>query len=103
MPTKGLSLSQLLAAKVRPCLVLSVEPESRDRVLVTLVPHTTSTRETRFEISVPKPFLKSGAFDVQGLVTVAPQRLIRKLGFLQTSEIALVEAAVKRWLGLASS
>jgi mRNA interferase MazF len=31
-----------MAAKVRPCLVLSVRPDPQDRVLVTLAPHTTS-------------------------------------------------------------
>ena len=89
-----------LAAKVRPCLVLSVPPDPQDRVLVTLVPHTTSVQGTRFEVSIPKPFLKAGAFDAQGLVTVARARLLRKLGDLQPGELALVEEAVKRWLGL---
>jgi mRNA interferase MazF len=87
-------------AKIRPCLVLSIRPEPQDRVLVTLVPHTTSVRGSRFEVAVPKSFLKSGAFDAQGLVTAAPARLIRKLGHLQATELALVEEAVKRWLGL---
>jgi mRNA interferase MazF len=54
-----------LAAKVRPGLVPSVAPINQERVLVTLVPHTTSLRGTRFEIVVPKPFLKTGAFDCQ--------------------------------------
>jgi mRNA interferase MazF len=49
---------------------------------------------------VSKPFLKSGAFDAQGLVTVAPPRLIRRLGELQSSEVALIEQSVKQWLGL---
>ena len=89
-----------LAAKVRPCLVLSVPPDPQDRVLVTLVPHTTSVQGTRFEVAVPKPFLQAGAFDAQGLVTVARPRLLRKLGALQPAELALVEEAVKRWLGL---
>ena len=31
-----------MVAKVRPCLVLSVPTDPQDRVLVTLVPHTTS-------------------------------------------------------------
>ena len=88
------------AAKTRPCLVLSVPPDPQDRVLVTLVPHTTSVPVTRFEVAVPKRFLKAGAFDAQGLVTVATARLIRKLGELQPAELALVEEAVKRWLGL---
>src|SRR5438132_5893561 len=89
-----------IAAKVRPCLVLSVPPDPRDRVLVTLVPHTTSVQGTRFEVAVPKPFLKVGAFDAQGLVRVARPRLWRKLGELQSAELAVVEAAVKHWLGL---
>jgi mRNA interferase MazF len=69
-------------------------------VLVTLVPHTTSVQGTRFEVIVPKRFLKAGAFDAQGLVTVAPARLLRKLGKLQPGEMALIEEAVKRWLQL---
>jgi len=89
-----------IAAKVRPGLVLSVPPDPQDRVLVTLVPHTTSVLGTRFEVAVPKPFLQTGAFDAQGLVTVARARLRRKLGDLQPDEMALVEDAVKRWLGL---
>jgi mRNA interferase MazF len=89
-----------IAAKVRPCLVLSIPPAPQDRVLVTLVPHTTSIHGTRFEVVVPKPFRNAGAFDAQGLVTVAPARLLRKLGNLQPNELALVEDAVKRWLGL---
>ena len=90
-----------IAAKIRPALVLSVPPQSQDRVLVTLVPHTTSVRGTRFEVVVPKPFLSDGAFDTQGLVTVAPARLRRKLGDLQPRDLTLIEEAVQRWLGLA--
>jgi mRNA interferase MazF len=89
-----------MAAKVRPCLVLSVLSELNDRALITLVPHTTSVRGTRFEIALPKRFLKEGAFDAQGLVTVAPPRLVRKLGELQPAELQLVEEVVRRWLGL---
>ncbi len=89
-----------IAAKVRPCLVVSVPLDPQDRVLVTLAPHTTSVQGTRFEVVVAKTFLKAGAFDAQGLVTVARPRLLRKLGSLLPTELALVEEAVKRWLGL---
>jgi mRNA interferase MazF len=88
-----------IAAKIRPALVLSVSPHPQDRVLATLVPHTTSVQRTRFEVVLPKSFLKAGAFDAQGLVPVATARLLRKLGDLQPAEMALVEEAVKRWLG----
>jgi mRNA interferase MazF len=33
-----------MAAKVRPCLVLSVPVTDVDRALMTLVPHTTASR-----------------------------------------------------------
>jgi mRNA interferase MazF len=89
-----------IAAKMRPCLVFSVPPDPQDRVLATLVPHTTSVQGTRSEVAVPKSFLKPGAFDPQGLVSVATARLLRKLGDLFPAEMALVEEAVKRWLGL---
>jgi mRNA interferase MazF len=55
-----------LAAKVRPAVVLSVPPSETERALVTLVPHTTSLRGSRFEVATRVPFLKEGAFDAQG-------------------------------------
>ena len=55
------------AAKRRPCLILSVLPTLQDRALVTVVPHTTSVRGTRFEVVVTTRFLKAGAFDCQNL------------------------------------
>lgn len=88
------------AAKVRPCLVLSVPPEPQDRVLVTVVPHTTSVQGTRFEVNIPTSFLKPGVFDAQQVVTVAQTRLIRCIGDMDAAEMAQVEAAVRRWLGL---
>lgn len=88
------------AAKIRPCLVFSVPPELRDRALIAVVPHTTSVRGTPFEVPIPKPFLKTGAFDAQGLLTVVPPRLIRKLGDLQQADLVKVEQAVRLWLGL---
>jgi mRNA interferase MazF len=89
-----------MVAKIRPCLVLSVPPGQQDRDLITLVPHTTSVRGTRFEVVVPTGFLKSGAFDVQGMVTVVPARLIRRLGRLRPDEVSSVVQVVRQWLGL---
>lgn len=88
-----------LAAKIRPCLVLSVPPAATDRALITLVPHTTALRGSSYEVSIPVRFLKPGAFDVQGLVTVPPVYLIRKLGALSTTQMKSIETSVCRWLG----
>ena len=89
-----------LAAKVRPCLVLSVPAAETERALVALVPHTTAVRGTRFECSARVAFLKPGAFDAQGIVTVPYAKLLRRLGILRPEQLALVEAALAQWLGL---
>jgi mRNA interferase MazF len=88
------------AAKVRPCLVLSIPAADQDRALATLVPHTTSTRASRFEVAIKVRFLREGAFDAQNLVTIPHAKLIRKLGILQPRELSSVEDTVRFWLGL---
>jgi mRNA interferase MazF len=89
-----------MVAKVRPCLVLSVPIGPQDRVLATLIGHTTSTRGSQFEVPVQVRFLQTGAFDAQILVTVPHAKLIRKLGNLPPDQIATADDAVRRWLGL---
>lgn len=91
-----------MAAKVRPCLVLSVPAQDSDRAIVTLVPHTTSVRGSRFEAGIPVRFLRPGAFDAQGIVTVPLVRLVRRLGALSIEQIEKVEAAVRTWLGMSA-
>jgi mRNA interferase MazF len=92
-----------LAAKVRPALVLSVPLLDTDRALVTLVPHTTSLRGSRFEVPTKVSFMKPGAFDAQGLVTVPLAKLMRPIGALRPAELVAVEQAVVTWLGLGAA
>lgn len=89
-----------LAAKVRPCFVLSVPLEESDRSLVTLIPHTTSLRQSRFEVAASPRFLRPGAFDAQGIVTVPTVRLMNRLGTLSAEQIRAVEKGVCLWLGI---
>jgi len=92
-----------MVAKVRPCLVLSVPAnDDDDRVLTTLVAHTTSTRDSRFEVNSNVRFLKSGAFDAQNIITIPTVKLIRRLGTLPDDQMTAVENAVKLWLGFDS-
>jgi len=90
-----------MAAKVRPCLVLSIAALDTERALATAVAHTTSPRGTRFEVSVRVPFLRPGVFDAQNLVTVPHARYIRRLGTLNPAHLQTVEAVVRLWLGFA--
>jgi mRNA interferase MazF len=89
-----------MAAKIRPCVVLSAAIGDVDRALITLVPHTTSTRETQFEAEVEAQFLQAGAFDAQGLITVPAKFAIRRLGILNESQMKGVGAVVCKWLQL---
>ena len=90
-----------MVAKVRPCLVVSVPADDdNDRVLVTLVPHTTSVRESRFEVRSNVRFLKPGAFDIQSLLTIPAAKLLRRLGTLPGEQMEAVDTAMMTWLGL---
>lgn len=89
-----------LAAKVRPCVVLSIPLEESDRSLVTVIPHTTSLRQSRFEIAVSARFLRPGAFDAQGIITVPTVRLMNRLGNLTADQLGSVERGVCAWLGI---
>lgn len=89
-----------MTAKVRPALVISVPAADTDRALITLVPHTTSARQSRFEAEVTVGFLRSGVFDAQNLITIPHAKLVRRLGKLNDAQLAIVEAAVRSWLGL---
>ena len=89
-----------LAAKVRPCLVVSVPASDTERALATVIPHTTALRGTKFECTVAVAFLKSGAFDAQGLVSVPHAKLLRPLGVLREGQLNQVEGVLRLWLGL---
>ena len=90
-----------LVAKIRPCLVLSVPAIGpNDRVLSTVVAHTTSARGSAFEVAVTSRFLKPGVFDAQNLVSIPHARLVRRLGSLTVDQMEAVTLAVRTWLGL---
>ncbi len=89
-----------LASKARPALVLSKQVSEDNRALITVVPHTQSVRGFRFEIAVPAPFLKSGAFLVQNPITIPASKAERLLGKLTLLQLRQVEEAVRDWLGL---
>lgn len=88
------------AAKVRPCLVISIPALQQDRALATLVPHTTSPRGSRFEVEVKVNFLREGVFDVQNIITIPHAKLLRKLGNLTPEQMTKIEEVLLLWLGL---
>jgi mRNA interferase MazF len=89
-----------LAAKVRPALLLTNEPEPDELDLFTVLLHTTAIRGNRWELSVPKSFLQSGAFHLQQVQTISGAKLLRRLGSLSPAEMEKVEQALAGRLGL---
>ncbi len=60
-----------MAAKVRPALLLTGSPADDELDVVTVLLHTTPLRGNRWELNIPKPFLKPGAFHLQQVQTVS--------------------------------
>ena len=79
-----------MVAKVRPCLLLTDYPADDELALITIIPHTTAMRGNRWELAIPKAFLKPGAFHLQQVQSVSVARLERRLGALTTDEYAKV-------------
>jgi mRNA interferase MazF len=89
-----------MAAKVRPALLLTGEPAADELDLVTVLLHTTALRGNRWELSIPKPFLKPGAFHLQQVQTISTVKLERRLGVLSSEEMDRVRSALKTRLGM---
>ena len=90
-------------AKVRPALVISVPYADADRALVGVIPHTTASRGSQFEVVVNARFLDEGAFLVQGIQAFPPKYFLRRLGVLTPAQLQNVEDGLLRWLGVAKS
>ena len=83
-----------LVAKTRPCVVLSDFPGDDELALVVVVPHTTALRNNRWELNIPKPFLKPGAFQLQQIQAVSIARLHKRLGTLSDGVLKHLKATL---------
>jgi mRNA interferase MazF len=90
-----------LAAKVRPALILSDYPADDELALLVVIPHTTAVRGNRWELAVPKPFLKSpGVFHLQQIQPISLARFESRLGALSPEELKRVKESLIRLLDL---
>ena len=92
-----------LVAKTRPCVVLSDFPTEDELALVVVVPHTTAIRNNRWELDVPKPFLKPGAFHLQQIQAISIARLQKRLGTLSNDEFKRLKETLCGLLKLTTS
>ena len=83
-----------MMAKIRPALLLTGEPADDELDLVTVLLHTTALRGNRWELNIPKPFLKPGAFHLQQVQTISTAKLERRLGVRTNDEMKRVQDAL---------
>ena len=88
------------AAKVRPVLLLTGDPADNEMDLVTVLFHTTALRGNPWELDIPKPFLKPGAFHLQQIQTISTVKLERRLGSLTADEMKRVHGVLAKRLGI---
>jgi mRNA interferase MazF len=84
-----------MAAKVRPAPLLTGEPAADELGLITVLLHTTSLRGNPWELNIPEPFLKPGAFHLQQIQTISTVKLGRRLGVLTNQEMDRVRSALR--------
>src|SRR5205823_8377979 len=89
-----------IAAKVRPALLPTGNPGTDELDLITVLLHTTALRGNRWELNIPKPFLRTGAFHLQQIQTVSTIKLERRLGALTAEEMNRVRDALGDRLGI---
>ncbi len=89
-----------LAAKVRPCVVMSDYPAEDELALVLLVPHTTAVRGNRWEFQCAKPFLRAGVFHLQQIQPVSLPKLEIKLGAMTVDEFRALGRQLAELLSL---
>lgn len=77
---------------------LTSHPSDDELALVTVIPHTTALRGNRWEMAIPKSFLKPGAFHLQQVQSVSVARLVRRLGRLEDLEMETLEAKLRERL-----
>jgi len=88
-----------ITGKVRPCLILTDYPADDELAMVTVLPHTTALKGNRWELTIPKPFLKPGAFHIQQIQSLSVAYLMRRLGNLNGEEMNRVSAKLCQRLG----
>ncbi len=91
-----------LAAKTRPVLIVSRDDANPPRVLAIYVPLTTQYRGSSYEVDLGEVrFLNEHSYaNVQGLGSLPPARLERRLGNLSPELLTKVKDALRFALAL---
>jgi len=91
-----------MAAKVRPCVVVSINTPDRQRNMSVVVPMTTEIRGGECEISFPKPawLRQESVVNVLGIAGVDNSKIERRIAAFPADKMLALESVLKRLLGL---
>ena len=91
-----------MAAKVRPCVVISVSNPDSQRNMSVVVPMTTEIRGGECEIQFPKPvwLRQESVVNVLGIAGVDNAKIERRLSAFPADKMPEIESVLKRVLGL---
>ena len=91
-----------MAAKVRPCVVVSISQPDRQRNMSVVVPMTTEIRGGEAEIHFPKPawLRQESVVNVLGIAGVDNAKIGRRIAAFPPDKMVELEAVLKRLLGL---
>ncbi|HWA85135.1 MAG TPA: type II toxin-antitoxin system PemK/MazF family toxin [Opitutus sp.] len=91
-----------MVGKVRPAVVLSREDPDSPRALAICAPLTTENRGSDYEVAIGKlKFLDRESWvNVQGLMSIGHEKLIRRLGRLTAPQMEQIKTALRFALDL---
>lgn len=91
-----------MAAKVRPCVVVSVSNPDSQRNMSVVVPMTTEIRGGECEIPFPKPawLRQESGVNVLGIAGVDNAKIERRIAAFPAGKMLELESVLKRLLGL---
>jgi mRNA interferase MazF len=92
-----------MAAKIRPCVVISVSKPDNQRNMSVVVPMTTEIRGGQCEIRFPKPawLRQESVVNVLGIAGVDNSKIERRISAFPADKMLEIESVLKRMLGLA--
>ena len=90
------------AAKVRPCVVVSVASPDRQRNMSVVVPMITEIRGGECEIRFPKPrwLRQESVVNVLGIAGVDNAKIERRISTFPAQTMSEIESALKRLFAL---
>jgi mRNA interferase MazF len=91
-----------MAAKVRPCVVISISKPDSQRNMSVVVPMTTEIRGGECEIHFPKPawLRQESVVNVLGIAGVDNSKIERRISAFPSEKVIEIESVLKRLFGL---